>query len=207
MNLEAAVALCLFAITTSITPGPNNIMLLASGVNFGFRRTLPHTLGISSGFFTLMVCVGLGLGFLFTTLPVLQLVLKIVGSLYMLYLAARIATSRASITENTTKENSTKEPVKTQPFTAVEAALFQWVNPKAWVMAISGIALYTSIAHPVSSTLLVAALFSLINWPCVCVWALFGSTLRGFLSNPIRLKWFNLVMGGLLAASIVLLLK
>lgn len=77
MSGEAVVALCLFAIATSITPGPNNIMLLASGVNFGFRRTLPHTLGISGGFFTLLLCVGFGLGFLFTTFPLLQLVLKI----------------------------------------------------------------------------------------------------------------------------------
>ncbi len=207
MSSEAIVALCLFAIATSITPGPNNIMLLASGVNFGFRRTLPHTLGISGGFFTLLLCVGFGLGFLFTTFPLLQLLLKIVGSAYMLYLALRIATSRSvDLKEENPKETNPKE-TKARPINVIEAAFFQWVNPKAWVMAISSMSLYTSSQQPVSSTLTVAVLFALLNWPCVCSWAIFGSSLRGFLSDPRRLRWFNLAMGGLLAASIVLLLK
>ncbi len=211
MSSEVVIALCLFAIATSITPGPNNIMLLASGVNFGFRRTLPHTLGISGGFFALLVCVGFGLGFLFTTFPVLQLALKIVGSAYMLYLALRIATSRSlsqeSPEEKNQKEKGQLENVEARPLSAMAAVLFQWVNPKAWVMAVTSMSLYTSSQQPVGSTLIVAAVFSLLNWPCVCSWALFGSALRGFLSDPARLRWFNFAMGALLAASIILLLE
>ncbi|EDX86670.1 translocator protein, LysE family [Synechococcus sp. PCC 7335] len=208
MSSEVIVALCLFAIATSITPGPNNIMLLASGVNFGFQRTLPHTLGISGGLFVLLISVGLGLGFLFTTFPVLQLVLKIVGSAYMLYLAVRIATSRSLVSKEPKVEKSKDQALtEAQPLNMFEAALFQWVNPKAWVMAISGMSLYTSSQQPVRSTIIVTILFSVLNWPCVCSWALFGSALRGFLADPVRLRWFNVAMGALLAASIVLLLK
>lgn len=206
MSGDVVIALSLFAIATSITPGPNNIMLLASGVNFGFRRTLPHTVGISAGLFVLLLSVGLGLGFLFMTFPTLQLVLKIVGSAYMLYLAVRIATSRSLTSKEKSKESQVQNKV-TQPLNVVEAALFQWVNPKAWVMAVSGMSIYTSSQQPIRSTVIVAILFSLLNWPCVCSWAVFGSALRGFLSDPVRLRWFNVAMGALLAASIVLLLK
>ncbi len=207
MSSEAVVALCLFAIATSITPGPNNIMLLASGVNFGFRRTLPHILGVSGGFFTVLISVGLGLGFLFITFPILQLILKIVGSAYMLYLALRIATSRTLNHKQNDRAEDQLEKTKTQPLSVTEAVLFQWVNPKVWVMAVSSMSLYTSSQQPTGSTLIVAILFSLINCPCVSIWALFGTALRGFLSNPTRLRWFNFAMGGLLAASIILLLK
>lgn len=202
MNSEVLVALCLFALTTSITPGPNNIMLLASGVNFGLRRTLPHTLGISSGFCVLLLAIGLGVGFLFTALPPLQVALKILGSLYMLYLAARIATSRSL-----NKKNNSASSKQLRPMTFLEAALFQWVNPKAWVMAISSMSLYTNPAKPYSSMLAVAFIFSLINWPSCSVWAVFGRALQGFLSHPVRLKWFNIGMGVLLAASVILILK
>lgn len=202
MSREVLVALCLFAIATSITPGPNNIMLLASGVNFGLRQTLPHTLGISSGFCILLLAVGLGLGFLFTSFPLLQVALKILGSLYMLYLALRIATSRSF-----KQKGDQASPKQSRPMTFIEAALFQWVNPKAWVMAISSMSLYTNPTQPYQSTLAVALIFSLLNWPSCSVWAVFGTALRGFLSRPAQLKWFNIGMGILLAASVVLLLK
>ncbi len=198
MNSEVFVALCLFAIATSITPGPNNIMLLASGVNFGLRRTLPHTLGISIGFCVLLLSVGLGLGFLFTAFPPLHLALKVVGSIYMLYLAFKIANSRSL---------SQQGSQKSRPMTFVEAALFQWVNPKAWVMAISSMSLYTNPARPYSSMVAVAVIFSVLNWPSCSVRAVFGTALRGFLADPVRLKWFNIGMGVLLAASVALLLK
>lgn len=198
MISETLIALSLFAITTSITPGPNNIMLLASGVNFGLRRSLPHTLGISSGFCVLLLSVGFGLGFLFTNFPILHTVLKVLGSLYMLYLAFRIASSRSF---------NPKEQKKSKPMTFLEAALFQWVNPKAWVMAISSMTLYTSQAQPYLSVLWVSIVFSLLNWPSCSIWAVFGTALRGFLSDPVRLKWFNIAMGVALAASVALILR
>ena len=166
MSSEVFVALCLFAVTTSVTPGPNNIMLLASGVNFGLRRTLPHTLGISSGFCVLLLSVGLGLGFLFTAFPPLQVALKIFGSLYILYLALKIAASRSL-----SKQDAPTGSQPSKPMTFIEAALFQWVNPKAWVMAISSMSLYTAPAQPYRSMFAVAIIFSLINWPsCSVAW-------------------------------------
>src|SRR5690606_6658477 len=121
MPLETFLALVLFAFTTSITPGPNNLMLLASGVNFGFRRTIPHMLGIGVGFFSLLIGVGLGLGALLESIPVLYVALKFAGGTYMLFLAWKIATSR-TIGES--------KGTKTRPMKLREAAVFQWVNPK-----------------------------------------------------------------------------
>ena len=209
MNSETLLALSLFAIVTSITPGPNNIMLLASGVNFGFRRTLPHTLGISIGFCILLLSVGLGLGALFNTFPWLNLTLKVLGSAYLLYLAFRIAKSR-SMKAHKDEEQNDQEPKDhsaSQPMTFLQAALFQWVNPKAWVMAVSSMTLYTSTARPFFSVLAVAIIFSLLNWPSCSTWAIFGQALRQFLSDSVRLKWFNTAMGALLAASVVLIIK
>ena len=179
MSREVLVALCLFAIATSITPGPNNIMLLASGVNFGLRRTLPHTLGISSGFCILLLAVGLGLGFLFTSFPLLQVALKILGSLYMLYLALRIATSRSF-----NQKGDQASHKQSRPMTFMEAALFQWVNPKAWVMAISSMSLYTNPAQHYRSTLAVALIFSLENTVRLTVTQVDAFTNQPFSGNP-----------------------
>lgn len=177
---------------TSVTPGPNNLMLLTSGVNFGFVRTIPHALGIGCGFLTLLLGVGLGLGALLTTFPSLHLVLKIAGGGYLLYLAWRIAMSRSM----------GDGAARGRPMTFLEAAAFQWVNPKAWVMAVSAMAIYTNPADPFVSMLIVAVAFAAVNLPSVSTWAGFGTALRGFLADPVRLKWFNIAMGVLLAASL-----
>jgi threonine/homoserine/homoserine lactone efflux protein len=193
MSPETFTALVVFAFVTSITPGPNNFMLLASGVNFGFRRTIPHMLGIGAGFATLLVAVGLGLGAMLTAYPQLHLALKVAGSTYLLYLAWRIAMSR-SIGE--------KGEGARRPMSLLEAAAFQWVNPKAWVMAVTAMALYTSPDRPFLTVMLVATAFALVNVPCVSSWAGFGVALRGFLADPVRLKWFNIAMGAALAATL-----
>jgi len=186
-------ALVVFAFVTSITPGPNNVMLMASGVNFGFRRTLPHIFGIGIGFLSLLLGVGFGLGALLTAFPAAHVALKIAGGAYLLYLAWRVAMTR-SISEG--KGGSAR------PMTFLEAAAFQWVNVKAWVMAITGISVYSSSTSPFLSVILVAVAFALVNLPCVSTWAAFGVALRGFLSEPTRLKWFNIAMGIALAASL-----
>ena len=193
MSLESFLALLVFAFVSSITPGPNNVMLLASGVNFGFRRTVPHMLGVGIGFFVLMVAVGFGLGALLTAYPPLHLALKIAGAAYLVYLAWRIAMSR-------TLSSGGDRAVR--PMTFLEAAAFQWVNPKGWVMAVTAMALYTTSGASALSIVAVAAGFSLVGFPCVSVWTSFGTALRGFLSDPVRLKWFNIVMGVLLVASL-----
>ena len=193
MSLEIFLALVVFAVVTSITPGPNNLMLMASGVNFGFRRTIPHMLGIGAGFLFLLLGVGFGLGALLTAFPSLHVALKIVGGAYLLYLAWRIALSRSM---------GEKGDTGARPMTFLEAAAFQWVNPKAWVMAVTAMSVYTSPSSPFISVLIVAVAFAIVNVPSVSTWAGFGVALRGFLSDPVRLKWFNIAMGVMLALSL-----
>ena len=193
MSADIFAALVAFAFVSSVTPGPNNFMLLASGVNFGFRRTVPHMFGIAGGFASLLLAVGFGLGALLAAFPALHLVLKVAGGAYLLYLAWRIAMSRSL---------DTKEGKDGRPMTFLEAAAFQWVNPKAWMMAVTAMAIYTSPQAPVVSVLLVSLAFTLVNFPSVSIWAGFGTAMRGFLADPVRLKWFNIAMGLLLAASL-----
>lgn len=193
MSAEVFIALLVFSFVTSVTPGPNNLMLLASGVNFGFVRTVPHVLGIAVGFASLLIAVGLGLGALLVAYPQVHLALKISGAAYLLYLAWRIAMSRAV---------GANGQGRARPMTFLEAAAFQWVNPKAWVMAITAMAVYTNPQEPFLSILLVTLTFTLVNFPSVSVWAGFGLALRGSLSDPVRLKWFNIAMGISLAATL-----
>lgn len=168
-------------------------MLLTSGVNFGFYRTIPHLSGVVLGFGFLVLCVGFGLGSLFTAFPQLHLVLKVVGGLYLLYLAWRIATT-------TTISNASADA---RPMSFMEASLFQWVNPKAWAMAITAVTVYTSTNSPLWSLSLVIAVFLSINMPCVVLWTGFGTAFRRFLENPRVLRWFNRTMGILLVLSII----
>ncbi|HWK13312.1 MAG TPA: LysE family translocator [Rhizobiaceae bacterium] len=193
MSHDVFLALLAFGFVSSITPGPNNIMLLASGVNFGFRRTIPHMLGIGAGFVSLLLGVGFGLGALLTALPQLHMTLKLAGAVYLLYLAWRTAMSRTL---------AAKGGASARPMSFLEAAAFQWVNVKAWVMAVTGMALYADASAPFVSVVTIAIAFGVVNLPCVSSWAAFGTALRGFLSDPVRLKWFNIVMGLLLAASL-----
>lgn len=193
MSGDTFLALLIFAFVASVTPGPNNLMLLASGVNHGFRKTLPHMMGIAGGFGSLLMAVGLGLGALLTAFPQLHLGLKVAGGAYLLYLAWKIATAR-SIED---RGERTKKPM-----TFWAAALFQWVNPKAWVMGLTAMGLYANPDMPLLSTLLVTAAFVVVNFPSVSVWAGFGQVLRGFLADPTRLKWFNITMGVLLASTL-----
>lgn len=192
MTPEIFLSLLLFAFTASITPGPNNMMLLASGVNFGFRRTIPHMLGIGSGFFSLLLGVGFGIGAVLAAFPALSVVLKIVGGLYLLWIAWKIATSR-SLGEG---------QAGAEPMSFWSAAAFQWVNPKAWVMAVSAMAAYTTPQHYPLTVMLVATAFALVNVPTVSTWTGFGSVLREWLSDPVRLKWFNILMALLLVLSL-----
>ncbi|MEM9965337.1 MAG: LysE family translocator [Asticcacaulis sp.] len=197
MSADTLIALILFAFTTSITPGPNNMMLLASGVNFGFRRTVPHMLGIGAGFLSLLLATGFGLGALLHSVPVLYTALKFAGGAYLLWIAWKIAISRRLSEGGAT----------TTPMTFTQAAIFQWVNPKAWVMAVTAMATYTDEANYGLSIAVVSLVFTLINVPSVSTWAGFGSALRDWLSHPLRLKWFNITMACLLVFSLWPMLK
>ncbi|MDK1386939.1 LysE family translocator [Sinorhizobium sp. 8-89] len=197
MQSDTLLALFLFAFTTSITPGPNNMMLFASGVNFGFVRTIPHMLGIGGGFFVLLIAVGLGLGALLHSVPLIYITLKFAGGAYLVWIAWKIGTSR-SLGEG---------KASARPMTFLQAAAFQWVNPKAWVMAVSAMATYTSSDSYLLSVLVVGLVFALVNVPSVSTWAGFGSALRQWLSEPSRLKWFNITMAVLLVVSLWPMLK
>ncbi len=197
MPLDTFAALVLFAFTTSITPGPNNMMLFTSGVNFGFRRTIPHMLGIGAGFLSLLLAVGLGLGAVLHTIPALYTVLKFAGGAYLLWIAWKIGSSR-SLSEGKTSA---------APMSFLSAAAFQWINPKAWVMAVTAMATYTNPDLYVVSVLIVGLAFALVNVPSVSTWAGFGSALRDWLSDPVRLKWFNITMALLLVLSLWPMLK
>jgi threonine/homoserine/homoserine lactone efflux protein len=197
MPLDTFAALVLFAFTTSITPGPNNMMLFTSGVNFGFRRTIPHMLGIGAGFLSLLLAVGLGLGAVLHTVPALYTVLKFAGGAYLLWIAWKIGSSR-SLSEGKTSA---------APMSFLSASAFQWINPKAWVMAVTAMATYTNPDLYVVSVLIVGLAFALVNVPSVSTWAGFGSALRDWLSDPVRLKWFNITMAVLLVLSLWPMLK
>ena len=194
LPLDTALALVSFAFATSITPGPNNIMLTASGVNFGFVRTIPHILGIGVGFMALLVAVGIGVGAIFAAAPQLQTVLKVVGAAYMLWLAWKIANAGGP---------RDSADGRARPMTFWEAAAFQWVNPKAWVMAIGAMAVYVRPDHAALDIIAVTLIFGLVNVPSVGTWAAFGHILRNFLRDPVKVRVFNIVMALLLVASIV----
>jgi threonine/homoserine/homoserine lactone efflux protein len=194
---DLLLAFALFAFVTSITPGPNNTMLLASGVNFGFNRTVPHILGVSCGFFVLVAAVGLGLGALFRSYPLLYGVLRYAGAAYLMYLAWKIATSGPM---------SDQAVSEARPLGFWGAAAFQWVNPKAWVMAVGAISAYTPLESYFTNVWIIAAVFALINMPTICIWVGCGSLLRNVLSDPRWLRLFNSAMALLLVVSLYPLL-
>jgi threonine/homoserine/homoserine lactone efflux protein len=168
-------------------------MLLASGANFGLRRTLPHMLGISLGLMLLVLSVGLGLGQLFEQVPLLYSVLRYVGAAYLLYLAWKIANAGAP---------NSQASASGKPFSFLQAAAFQWVNPKAWIMAIGAITTYTPQENFVVNVLLISGLFALVNCPTMSVWTVLGSLLRNWLQDARRLRIFNIGMALLLVASL-----
>ncbi|MBO9559425.1 MAG: LysE family translocator [Caulobacter sp.] len=191
MTAQLLLAFVLFAFATAGTPGPNNMMLLASGANFGFRRTVLHILGISAGLGVMVAAMGLGLGGVFKAFPVLHDVLKWVGGAYMLWLAWKIATA----------EGVSDKGVGAKPMTFLQAAAFQWVNPKAWAMALTAATTYMPDGST-AGVFLVAGTFMLVGAPCSAAWAGFGQGLRPFLDRPKVLRAFNLTMAALLVVSL-----
>ncbi len=184
-----------FAFATSVTPGPNNIMLTSSGLHFGFVRTIPHILGISSGFFIMFSCVAFGLHQVFEQFPILQEALRVIGVLYMLRLAWLIAHSG--------KANAGESQLK--PMTFIQAALFQFVNVKAVMMAVSAVAVFALPGEQFAmSAIIVGLVFSLVNLPSVTIWAVFGASIGKILTNERRLRQFNYGLATLTAASVAL---
>ena len=193
MNDPLLLALLGFALTTSITPGPNNAMLTASGANFGFRRAVPHMLGIILGFPAMVLAIGLGLGTVFSALPWLHLALKYVGAAYMLYLAWRIATAERG-----------KGAAAAKPISFFEAAGFQWVNPKAWIMAVGALAAYTAPEAPVwSEAARIAGAFVCTGIVSSALWCSFGVAIGRLLTSDRAFRLFNYAMALALVASLI----
>ena len=185
-----------FVVAMTITPGPNNIMITASGANFGFRRTIPHLMGIVIGFPVMTLAIGVGLGEMFKTWPIVHTVLKYVGTAYLLYLAYRIATAA----------RGGEAQSRGRPLTFLEAAAFQWANPKGWMMAVGAISAYTTVGgDPFLESLIIAVTFGVIAVPAVGVWAVFGVAVGRLLRSDRALRIFNLTMAALLVASLALL--
>ncbi|MBT9492443.1 MAG: LysE family translocator [Paucibacter sp.] len=195
MTLPTLLAVMAFAMVTSITPGPNNMMLLASGVNHGFRATLPHIAGISGGLLVLLLAAGLGLGALLQQWPALYLVLKTVGAVYMVWLAWQLWHAGApQVAEHQTR------PAGLMGFWG--AAAFQWVNPKAWMIAIGAVAGFAAPDGGFAAVLALGLVCALVNVPCISLWALAGAKLSRALAEPARRRRFNALMSLSLLASI-----
>jgi threonine/homoserine/homoserine lactone efflux protein len=194
MPLDMFTALVAFAAAMAFTPGPNNIMVTASGVNFGFRRTVPHILGITFGFFVLVAVCAAGLGAAFAAWPPLQIGLKAVGAIYLLWLAWKIATAAPA---------SAEQEQVAQPISFWQAALFQWVNPKAFVAALSAIAIYVRPTHWLTDFTVLQIVFVIATILAVATWTGFGVALRRVLADPKHARIFNIAMALLLVASIV----
>lgn len=193
MTSEILIALVGFAFASSITPGPNNLMLMASGANYGLRGTVPHMLGISLGHAFMVTMVGVILLQVFETYPALNIVLKVLSAAYMLWLAWKIANAVAPEAKEVTGK----------PFTFLQAAAFQWVNPKAWFMAITAISVYAPKDQSIwVGSLLVAGVFAATNLPSVSVWAWMGVQVRRWLGTAKRLRIFNISMALLLVVSL-----
>ncbi|MBT7825418.1 MAG: LysE family translocator [Bacteroidetes bacterium] len=184
-----------FGLASTMTPGPNNIMLLSSGLTFGYKRTIPHALGVNFGFPVMVLCVGLGIGKLFEVFPFIYTALKVVGIGYLLWMAWHIANTKGTLDTNNTKD---------KPFTFLQAALFQWINPKAWVMAVTSTAAFIT-DHQIAY--IQVMIISCIYFFCAILstnsWAVGGVMLRRFIQKKRFVQIFNITMAILIVGSIL----
>jgi threonine/homoserine/homoserine lactone efflux protein len=193
MSQPLLIAFVVFAAVMFFTPGPNNIMVLSSGLTYGFRRTVPHIAGITVGFAFMVGAVGLGFGTIFIAYPVLQTILKYAGAAYLIYLAAAIALS-----EPVTPGQDNRRG----PMTFWGAAMFQWVNVKGWVMVIGTITAYAGIASFPWNIAIQVVLSLMLGAVSTSTWTLSGSSLRSVMTSPKAVRAFNIVMAVLLLASL-----
>ena len=194
MTQEIILAFAAFAFVSSITPGPNNLMLMSSGANFGFKMTVPHLMGVVVGFAIMIELVGLGVLQLFNAFPVTYDILKVVSIVYLLYLAYKIATATPSESKDIAE--------KSKPFSFMQAALFQWVNPKAWTMALTAVSVYAPEQNLLTVTV-ISVIFAIVGFPCVVSWIVLGQKMQAILRQPSHMQKFNWAMAGLLIISIV----
>ncbi|MGR3985090.1 MAG: LysE family translocator [Gammaproteobacteria bacterium] len=197
MTLELLAGLAFFSFVSAVTPGPNNLMVLTTSVNYGLQRAWPVVFGVCSGFTLMIALVGIGLIEVFAAYPFTYLALKSLSVCYLLFLAWKTATAAPPSSRSDDASSEARKPV-----TFWQAVLFQWVNPKAWVMALTAISAFTPPSHPLYSVFLVAIVFGLITLPSVGAWAVLGMQLRRWLGEPLKLRIFNYSIALLLVATI-----
>jgi threonine/homoserine/homoserine lactone efflux protein len=190
MEIEILTALCTFAFVSSVTPGPNNLMLMTSGANFGIWRSIPHLLGIVFGFVLMVILMGTGLVRVFEAWPVSHDILRICSIVYLSYLAWKIAMAKSSATRSAGK-----------PINSLQAMLFQWINPKAWAMALTAVTVYAP-SHSLAAVGVIALICGVINMPSVFIWVLLGSKMQRFLDSGSRQRAFNYCMALLLLTTL-----
>ncbi|OTG87464.1 hypothetical protein B9T31_02880 [Acinetobacter sp. ANC 4558] len=198
MTLSLYLAFCLYAVVTSITPGPNNFMALASGVNYGAAKTIPLVAGICFGFTIIFILVALGINTLFIQFPILMPILKLIGCLYILYLSYLIAFAG--------KLNPSSEK-KTKALGFWNGAFFQWINPKSWIVLLGAVSAYIKTTTAMQEIFLMGISYGLIGFVCVFLWAIIGDKLADYLNKGNRVIIFNRIMGGLLALSLIPILS
>lgn len=193
MSMAAFISFLIYSFVTSITPGPNNVMSAASGVNFGLKRSIPHILGVGFGFGFMVAIVGLGIGSLLSSQPLVYETLKLIGIGYLLYLAYKIF--KISSVDASAKQGT--------PITFLQAALFQWVNPKAWIMAMGAVTAYLSSESALYWYAIVGVVYGIFAITCTGTWAWIGQKLQALIDKPKKLQLFNAAMAGLLVMSII----
>ena len=191
--MEYYLSVILFCLVTSITPGPNNIMLMSSGLNHGVLKTVPHISGIIIGFPLMVAALGFGLGTIFLNYPMIHQVIKIAGVSYLLFLAWKIA--------NTTRANAGN--YLREPLTFMQAAVFQWLNPKAWVIAIGAIAAFTTVGNFEVQVIIIVFTYLFVGTFSMGYWLLMGASLQKILHSQKQLQVFNVVMAILLVMSVI----
>ena len=193
MSFSIFLSFVIYTIVTSITPGPNNLMVATSGVNFGLRATYGHILGVAIGFGVMVILVGLGIGTLLSQNQLVYEILKLIGIAYLIYLAIKIAQSGSVELDKT----------QAKPITFLQAALFQWVNPKAWIMAMGAVTTYLAAGSEFYWYIILGVVFGLVCIPCTGAWGILGEKLQTLVRTPQHLKIFNYSMAILLVASII----
>jgi threonine/homoserine/homoserine lactone efflux protein len=194
MTIDLFLALVFFAFATAFSPGPNNTLLMASGVSFGLRKTIPMIFGVAIGFPLMIGCIGLGLGKIFETYPLIYTTMKYAGATYMLYLAWKIATSKFVTDE---------KEVDTKPLSFLHMASFQWINPKAWIMAVTALSTYTIASAYLTGVAYVVGAFFVMGIGSATTWVVFGASLRHVFRDPRYFKMINWALAASLVLSLV----
>lgn len=195
MSISELIAAIVFAFVTSITPGPNNTMLMASGMRFGFTRTIPHIFGISLGFPIMLLAVGIGFGRLFEKWPAMHYIPGMLGAAYLLYFAWQIAWADLQDVE---------EQSAARPMTLFQAAAFQWVNPKAWIIATGAVTALLKPESFVFGSVALAMLYGVVSFPCVALWAAGGDIMARALTRPWQRRIFSIILAVLLSVAVLM---